>query len=186
MAALSLVSVKAVAAAAAAGLHTQQQQQQQQHGVQSGRIFKSEGLSLPSDRMALKSAFHNGGGGGSSGLLIGSQGVDASIAAVRSRVTMRVATTKGAYICRDCGYIYTDRKPFESLPNDYSCPVCAAPKRRFKPYELPVAKNANDVRVRKARKEELKKSDSALGFVPFLHLPSLEFTRAVLCSIQDF
>jgi hypothetical protein len=60
-------------------------------------------------------------------------------------------------------YIYTDRKPFESLPNDYSCPVCAAPKRRFKPYELPVAKNANDVRVRKARKEELKKSDSALG-----------------------
>jgi hypothetical protein len=101
MAALSLVSVKAVAAAA--GLHTQQQQQQQPRGVQSGRIFKSEGLSLPSDRMALKSAFHNGGGGGSSGLLIGSQGVDASIAAVRSRVTMRVATTKGAYICRDCG-----------------------------------------------------------------------------------
>jgi hypothetical protein len=47
------------------------------------------------------------------------------------------------------------------------CAVCAAPKRRFKPYELPVAKNANDVRVRKARKEELKKSDLALGFVPF-------------------
>jgi hypothetical protein len=66
------------------------------------------------------------------------------------------------------------------------CAVCAAPKRRFKPYELPVAKNANDVRVRKARKEELKKSDSALGFVPFLRLPSLEFTRALLCSIQDF
>jgi hypothetical protein len=78
-------------------------QQQQQRGVQSGRIFKSEGLGLPSDHMAFKSAFHNGGGGRSSGLLIRSQGVDASIAAVRFRVTMRVATTKGAYICRDCG-----------------------------------------------------------------------------------
>lgn len=71
----------------------------------------------------------------------------------------------GAYICQDCGYIYNDRRtPFESLPaSDYSCPVCQAPKRRFKPYTAPVARNANDLAVRKARKEGLKASDTAVG-----------------------
>jgi hypothetical protein len=38
--------------------------------------------------------------------------------------------------------------------------VCAAPKRRFKPYDAPVARNANDQAVRKGRKAELKASDN--------------------------
>ena len=38
--------------------------------------------------------------------------------------------------------------------------VCGAPKRRFRPYQPAVSKNAND--VRKARKEQLKK-DEAIG-----------------------
>eukprot|EP00271_Cylindrocystis_brebissonii_P010683 TRINITY_DN2697_c0_g2_i1.p1 TRINITY_DN2697_c0_g2~~TRINITY_DN2697_c0_g2_i1.p1 ORF type:complete len:167 (+),score=19.49 TRINITY_DN2697_c0_g2_i1:212-712(+) len=70
----------------------------------------------------------------------------------------------GAYICRDCGYIYNDRrKSFDSLTSDYSCPVCQAPKRRFKAYAAPVERNANDLAVRKARKESLKAADGAVG-----------------------
>lgn len=38
--------------------------------------------------------------------------------------------------------------------------VCGAPKRRFKPYEPAVAKNANNADVRKARKAQLKRDES--------------------------
>jgi rubredoxin len=38
-------------------------------------------------------------------------------------------------VCSDCGYIYNDaKKPFESLPNSYKCPVCSSNKKRFKKY----------------------------------------------------
>ncbi|WVZ51436.1 hypothetical protein U9M48_002584 [Paspalum notatum var. saurae] len=82
-------------------------------------------------------------------------------AATAARITMRVAS-KQAYICRDCGYIYNDRTPFDKLADNYFCPVCGAPKRRFRPYEPAVTKNANATDVRKARKEQLKK-DEAIG-----------------------
>ncbi|KAK1272033.1 hypothetical protein QJS04_geneDACA020993 [Acorus gramineus] len=81
--------------------------------------------------------------------------------ATAPRFSMRVAS-KQAYICRDCGYIYNERTPFEKQPDKYSCPVCGAPKRRFRPYEPAVTKNANDKDVRKARKEQLKR-DEAIG-----------------------
>ncbi|KAH7424376.1 hypothetical protein KP509_11G005200 [Ceratopteris richardii] len=108
-------------------------------------------LRAPADKFALKSSFYNGA---SSSLL-------SPKTAPQHRVFMRTAT-KGVYICRDCGYIYSDKKPFEKLPDDYRCPVCAAPKRRFKPYDLPVASNANKTDVRKARKAQIKNED-ALG-----------------------
>lgn len=38
--------------------------------------------------------------------------------------------------------------------------VCGAPKRRFRPYQPAVAKNANATDVRKARKEQLKKEEA--------------------------
>ncbi|GAB2269300.1 hypothetical protein Dimus_004223 [Dionaea muscipula] len=79
-----------------------------------------------------------------------------------SKFTMRVASTKQAYICRDCGYIYSDRTPFDKLPDGYFCPVCGAPKRRFKVYEPAVGKGANDADVRKARKAQIKR-DEAMG-----------------------
>nr|CAB3491665.1 unnamed protein product [Digitaria exilis] len=85
----------------------------------------------------------------------------ARAAATAARITMRVAS-KQAYICRDCGYIYNDRTPFEKQADNYFCPVCGAPKRRFRPYEPAVSKNANATDVRKARKEQLKK-DEAIG-----------------------
>ncbi|XP_062183149.1 uncharacterized protein LOC133887215 [Phragmites australis] len=82
-------------------------------------------------------------------------------AATAARITMRVAS-KQSYICRDCGYIYSDRTPFEKQPDKYFCPVCGAPKRRFRAYQPAVSKNANATDVRKARKEQLKK-DEAIG-----------------------
>ncbi|KAK1648831.1 hypothetical protein QYE76_066636 [Lolium multiflorum] len=85
-----------------------------------------------------------------------------------ARITMRFGgvASKQAYICRDCGYIYKDRTPFEKLSDDYYCPVCAAPKRRFRPYEQPVAKNANATDARKARKGQLKKDESVGKALP--------------------
>lgn len=121
----------------------------------SVRGASSVGLRLNNDRLALKSAFYNGGKAIAVPETEGAAGGG-------GRIYMRVAS-KGAYICKDCGYIYNDRKPFEKLPSDYSCPVCAAPKRRFKPYEAPVARNANDQSVRKARKTELKQADATVG-----------------------
>ncbi|EPS58598.1 hypothetical protein M569_16217, partial [Genlisea aurea] len=61
-----------------------------------------------------------------------------------------------------CRYIYSDRTPFEKLPDKYFCPVCGAPKRRFRAYEKSVAKDANETDVRKSRKEEIKR-DEAVG-----------------------
>nr|AFJ66163.1 hypothetical protein 11M19.6 [Arabidopsis halleri] len=40
--------------------------------------------------------------------------------------------------------------------------MCAAPKRRFRPYMPDVSKNVNDKDVRKARKAELQR-DEAVG-----------------------
>ncbi|KAK9668993.1 hypothetical protein RND81_13G101500 [Saponaria officinalis] len=108
------------------------------------------GLRRPVDRFALRSSF------GSSAL--GFPGVGDGGA---PRFSMRVAS-KQSYICRDCGYIYSDKKPFDKLPDNYFCPVCGAPKRRFRAYEPTVSKNANDLDVRKARKAQIKK-DEAIG-----------------------
>lgn len=110
------------------------------------------GLRLPSNRFALKSAFFS-----QSLHLLLSQAPPPTA----PKFSMRVAS-KQAYICRDCGYIYNDRTPFEKLSDSYFCPVCGAPKRRFRPYEPAVTKNANDASVRKDRKEQLKR-DEAIG-----------------------
>jgi rubrerythrin len=40
------------------------------------------------------------------------------------------------HVCRVCGYIYDDSKevmPFEALPEDWTCPLCGAPKSEFAP-----------------------------------------------------
>eukprot|EP01018_Ginkgo_biloba_P001874 Gb_41477 [translate_table: standard] len=123
-------------------------------GNASSQLQAGQGLRLPADKYALKSAFTNGA-------VSSLQLLPQTDGASPPRITMRV-TSKQAYICRDCGYIYNDRTPFEKLPDKFFCPVCGAPKRRFKPYDVPVAKNVNNESVRKARKEQLKK-DSTLG-----------------------
>ncbi|XP_072962762.1 uncharacterized protein [Typha angustifolia] len=114
------------------------------------------GLRRPSDRHALRSAFYS-----PSIQLLLPPPRRAPATATAARFSMRV-TSKQAYICRDCGYIYNDRTPFEKLPDKYFCPVCGAPKRRFRQYEPKVSKNDNDTELRKARKAELKR-DEAIG-----------------------
>ncbi|KAI6675789.1 hypothetical protein NL676_003695 [Syzygium grande] len=83
----------------------------------------------------------------------------------RPSISMRLAS-KQAYICRDCGYIYSDRTPFDKLPDNYFCPVCGAPKRRFRAYEPAVAKNANATDARMARKAQIQRDEAIGRFLP--------------------
>lgn len=116
------------------------------------------GLGRPSDPLVLKSSFFSP----SLNLLLPPpRKLSSSIPSAAPKFSMRLAN-KQSYICRDCGYIYNDRTPFEKLPDNYFCPVCAAPKRRFRVYEPPVNKNANATDVRKARKTDLRREE-ALG-----------------------
>ena len=66
-------------------------------------------------------------------------------------------------ICLDCGYIYEDATPFANQPSSYRCPVCRSPKRRFGPYNEPVPRNANDLKVRKSRKAKLQGGEEGAG-----------------------
>ncbi|KAL3512059.1 hypothetical protein ACH5RR_024776 [Cinchona calisaya] len=117
------------------------------------------GLRKHSDAFALKSSFFSP----SVQLLLTphQRSSNSTTSAAAPKFSMRVAS-KQAYICRDCGYIYNDRTPFEKLPDNYFCPVCGAPKRRFSPYEPKVAKNDNETDVRKARKAQIQR-DEAIG-----------------------
>ncbi|KAJ1404988.1 Rubredoxin-like domain [Sesbania bispinosa] len=115
----------------------------------------NDGLRRPLNLLALKSSFFSGS------LNLYLHPNQRHLTSGAPRISMRVAS-KEAYICRDCGYIYNDRTPFEKLPDKYFCPVCGAPKRRFKPYAPAVTKNANDTTVRKARKAEIQR-DEAIG-----------------------
>uniref|UniRef100_G3MRN6 Rubredoxin-like domain-containing protein n=1 Tax=Amblyomma maculatum TaxID=34609 RepID=G3MRN6_AMBMU len=117
---------------------------------------QAAGLRRPSDRYALRSSFFSPS---VQQLLLSSS--QKAVPTTEPKFSMRVAS-KQAYICRDCGYIYNDKTPFEKLPDKYFCPVCGAPKRRFRAYEPKITKDANSLDVRKARKEQLKR-DEAIG-----------------------
>lgn len=117
----------------------------------------NSGLRQAPNGLALKSSFFSP----SIHLLLPPPSLSGTAPATAPRISMRLAS-KQAYICRDCGYIYNDRTPFEKLPDSYFCPVCGAPKRRFRAYEPKVNKDANSTEVRKARKEEMKR-DEAIG-----------------------
>ncbi|KAK9120457.1 hypothetical protein Syun_018074 [Stephania yunnanensis] len=47
---------------------------------------------------------------------------------------------RATHICLDCGYIYTLQKPFEEQPDNYVCPQCLAPKKRFAGYDVNTGK----------------------------------------------
>ncbi|KAM3381646.1 hypothetical protein P3S68_007219 [Capsicum galapagoense] len=47
---------------------------------------------------------------------------------------------RATHICLDCGYIYTLPKPFDEQPEDYACPQCRAPKKRFARYDVNTGK----------------------------------------------
>jgi flavin reductase (DIM6/NTAB) family NADH-FMN oxidoreductase RutF/rubredoxin len=41
------------------------------------------------------------------------------------------APPKAQYVCGVCGYVYDGAEDFESLPEDYRCPICKQPKSVF-------------------------------------------------------
>lgn len=47
---------------------------------------------------------------------------------------------RATHICLDCGYIYTLQKTFDEQPDDYACPQCRAPKKRFAKYDVNTGK----------------------------------------------
>ncbi|KQJ95275.1 uncharacterized protein LOC100831452 isoform X1 [Brachypodium distachyon] len=47
---------------------------------------------------------------------------------------------RATHICLDCGYIYFLPKPFEEQPDEYGCPQCNAPKKRFVQYDAETGK----------------------------------------------
>lgn len=76
-------------------------------------------------------------------------------------VSARAAKQQTAYICVDCGYIYDGSEgPFEKLPSSYRCPVCSAPKRRFKPY---AGTGRNDAKSMNARYERMQSEGGSKG-----------------------
>eukprot|EP00246_Nothoceros_aenigmaticus_P015034 TRINITY_DN603_c0_g1_i1.p1 TRINITY_DN603_c0_g1~~TRINITY_DN603_c0_g1_i1.p1 ORF type:complete len:274 (+),score=27.72 TRINITY_DN603_c0_g1_i1:27-848(+) len=42
---------------------------------------------------------------------------------------------RATHICLDCGYIYTLSKLFEDQSDEFECPQCSAPKKRFAPFD---------------------------------------------------
>ena len=38
---------------------------------------------------------------------------------------------KAKWVCSVCGYVYDGDVPFEDLPDDWTCPLCGAPKSEF-------------------------------------------------------
>jgi len=76
------------------------------HGPKLTLIEGRSGLRAPSDRMALKSAFNNGGNGFSAAVVM----PETAAGAVPPRISMRAAA-KTSYICKDCGYVM----PFPSI-----------------------------------------------------------------------
>ncbi|KAL3653784.1 hypothetical protein CASFOL_003465 [Castilleja foliolosa] len=47
---------------------------------------------------------------------------------------------RATHICLDCGYIYTLSKSFDEQPDEYVCPQCRAPKKRFSRYDVNTGK----------------------------------------------
>ena len=65
---------------------------------------------------------------------------------VKLRALVADTATTQKWICESCGFIYDPVEgdldggiepgtPFESIPDDWFCPVCGARKKDFVPYE---------------------------------------------------
>eukprot|EP00879_Flechtneria_rotunda_P013951 GHRR01014571.1.p1 GENE.GHRR01014571.1~~GHRR01014571.1.p1 ORF type:complete len:136 (+),score=47.07 GHRR01014571.1:479-886(+) len=49
------------------------------------------------------------------------------------------------------GWIYDGREPFDKLPNSYRCPVCNAPKRRFRQTEASGKRSGSSSAARRSQ-----------------------------------
>ena len=79
---------------------------------------------------------------------------------------------KAKWVCELCGYEYDGDIPFEELPDDWTCPLCGAPKELFKKVE-----EIEEVKeTKKMAKTNVKWVCSICGYeydgeVPFEELP---------------
>lgn len=87
--------------------------------------------------------------------------VQARLTTKGQKATGKQATKGGAYVCADCGYLYPGND-FADLPNSYSCPVCAAPKKRFRQYQGNVSRS-NDNKTMATRRDALREQLAARG-----------------------
>ena len=64
------------------------------------------------------------------------------------------------HVCQVCGYVYDEEKegvPFAELPDDWSCPLCKAPKSEFKAQESKAEQvEASPVKTYSAEEIDLK------------------------------
>lgn len=72
------------------------------------------------------------------------------------------------YICTICGYVYDEEKgkvPFKSLPDDWKCPICGAPKSAFKPEEQSASSTKEKVYLDYQEEELTKLTNGQLAAV---------------------
>lgn len=69
-------------------------------------------------------------------------------------VTRPVAAAANTPCHRLLSWIYDGREPFDKLPNSYRCPVCNAPKRRFR---ATAAKGSNDAAGMRKRYDAMQR-----------------------------
>ncbi|KAI8464737.1 MAG: rubredoxin-like protein [Monoraphidium minutum] len=88
------------------------------------------------------------------------------VVAVAARKAAGKAASTAAYICLDCGWVYDGSKgPFEKLPNNYRCPVCNSPKKRFVPKE-PKGKGTKGAAMKRGQGDgEIEEGDKSFFLV---------------------
>lgn len=68
------------------------------------------------------------------------------------------------YQCTICGYIYDDSKEkvkFEDLPDDWTCPICGAPKSVFEEIKEETEKESKSIEETEEKLTELSNSEIA-------------------------
>ena len=68
------------------------------------------------------------------------------------------------YQCTICGYIYDDSKEkvkFEDLPDDWTCPICGAPKAVFEEIKEETEKESKSIEETEEKLTELSNSEIA-------------------------
>lgn len=71
------------------------------------------------------------------------------------------------YVCTICGYVYDDAKnpvPFEQLPEDWTCPLCGAPKSAFEKVDdgEKTEKKAQPAPAPEKKRETVRENDEEL------------------------
>ena len=80
------------------------------------------------------------------------------------------------WVCSICGYVYDGEIPFEDLPDDWTCPLCGAPKEVFEKQTEEISEELKEEVIEASKQKEVKWVCSICGYiydgeVPFEDLP---------------